>query len=91
MHNPSKSSGAANGEMFLVKIVARLTPWFAPFPSAYFVSRSSMEHLQIPLAVAIIIAAIVEFLGLTSVIANQIPTPVIAPKTSVSRMKKRDR
>lgn len=67
MHNPSKSSGAANGEMFLVKIVARLTPWFAPFPSAYFVARSSMEHLQIPLAVAIVIAAIVEFLGLTSV------------------------
>jgi len=67
MHNLSKSSGAANGEMFLVKIVARLTPWFAPFPSAYFVARSSMEHLQIPLTVAIIIAAIVEFLGLTSV------------------------
>jgi hypothetical protein len=61
------SSGAANGEMALVKTVARLTPWFAPFPSAFFVARSSMKHLQIPLVVAIVIAAIIEFLGLTSV------------------------
>jgi len=70
MHNPSplaKSTGAAKGELGLIKIVARLTPWFAPFPSAYFVARSSMKHLQIPSLVVIIIAAIVEFLGLTSV------------------------
>lgn len=62
-----KTAGIKNGEITLIKTVARLTPWFAPFPSAYFVARSSIVHLELPLVVAIIIAVIVEFLGLTSV------------------------
>lgn len=54
-------------EINLVKLVSRLTPWLAPFPSAFFVARASMKHLALPLAVAIIVAAIIEALGLTSV------------------------
>ena len=62
-----KAAGIKHGERTLIKSVARLTPWFAPLPSAYFVARSSIDHLQLPLVVAIVIAVIVEFLGLTSV------------------------
>jgi hypothetical protein len=50
-----------------VKFVAKLSPWLAPIPSAYFVGRSSMIHLGLPLSVACIVAAIVETLGLASV------------------------
>lgn len=54
-------------ERAAVKVVARLAPWLAPAPSAYFVARSSMEHLALPLLVAIISAAIIETLGLSTV------------------------
>jgi hypothetical protein len=54
-------------EKNLVKLVAKLAPWLAPFPSAYFVARSSMAHLALPLPVAIIVAAIIETLGLSTV------------------------
>jgi len=54
-------------ERNLVKAVARLAPWLAPFPSAYFVARSGMVHLSLPLPVAIIVAAIIETLGLSTV------------------------
>jgi hypothetical protein len=50
-------------EKNLVKLVAKLAPWLAPFPSA----RSSMAHLALPLPVAIIVAAIIETLGLSTV------------------------
>jgi hypothetical protein len=49
-----------------VRVVAKLAPWLAPFPSAFFVARSSMEHLGLPLAVAVIVAGIIETLGLTT-------------------------
>ena len=54
-------------EKNLVKLVAKLAPWLAPFPSAYFVARSGMAHLALPLPVAIVVAAIVETLGLSAV------------------------
>jgi predicted transcriptional regulator len=54
-------------ERSLVRWVAKLSPWLAPLPSAYFVARSAMEHLQLPLLVAIVIAAIIETLGLSTV------------------------
>lgn len=54
-------------EKNLVKLVAKLAPWLAPFPSAYFVARSGMAHLALPLPVAIVVAAIIETLGLSTV------------------------
>ena len=50
-----------------VRIVARLSPWLAPFPSAYFVARSAITHLALPLPVAVIVALIIETLGLATV------------------------
>jgi hypothetical protein len=50
-----------------VKIVAKLAPWLAPFPSAYFVARSAIVHLNLPLSVAVVVAAIIETLGLATV------------------------
>jgi hypothetical protein len=54
-------------EKNLVKLVAKLAPWLAPFPSAFFVARSGMSHLALPLPVAIVVAAIIETLGLSAV------------------------
>ena len=54
-------------EKNLVKLVAKVAPWLAPFPSAYFVARSGMAHLALPLPVAIVVAAIIETLGLSAV------------------------
>ena len=50
-----------------VKFVAKLSPWLAPIPSAFFVGRSSITHLALPWPVAVIVAAIVETLGLATV------------------------
>lgn len=50
-----------------VKVVAKLSPWMAPLPSAYFVARSAMVHLALPLPVAVVVAAIIETLGLATV------------------------
>ena len=50
-----------------VRTVAKLSPWLAPLPSAYFVARSAMAHLDTPLTVAVIMAAIIETLGLATV------------------------
>jgi predicted transcriptional regulator len=54
-------------EKNLVKFVAKLAPWFAPVPSAFFVARSALVHLSLPLLVAIVVAAIIETLGLSTV------------------------
>jgi hypothetical protein len=56
-----------NLEKNAIRIVAKLSPWLAPFPSAYFVARSAIVHLDLPLPVAIIVAAIIETLGLATV------------------------
>ena len=56
-----------NVERNAIKVVAKLSPWLAPFPSAYFVARSAMVHLNLPLAVAVVVAAIIETLGLATV------------------------
>jgi hypothetical protein len=56
-----------NLEKNAIKVVARLSPWLAPLPSAYFVARSAMVHLALPLSVALIVAAIIETLGLATV------------------------
>ena len=56
-----------NLEKNAIKIVAKLSPWLAPFPSAYFVARAAMVHLHLPLPVGVIVAAIIETLGLATV------------------------
>ena len=50
-----------------IRVVAKVAPWLAPFPSAYFVARSAVLHLALPLPVAVIVAAIIETLGLATV------------------------
>jgi hypothetical protein len=50
-----------------IKVVAKVSPWLAPLPSAYFVARSAMAHLALPLPVAVVVAAIIETLGLATV------------------------
>ena len=52
-------------ERSAVKFVARIVPWLAPVPSAYFVARSSMAHLALPWPVALVMALVIEALGLT--------------------------
>lgn len=51
----------------MVRLVAQAAPWLAPVPSAYFVARSGIVHLDLPVWVAAICAAIIESLGLSSV------------------------
>jgi hypothetical protein len=50
-----------------VRLVARLAPWLAPLPNAYFVARSAMLHLAVPLWMALVIGAVLELLGLAAV------------------------
>jgi hypothetical protein len=54
-------------EKGLVKLVARVAPWLAPVPSAYFVGRSAAAHLTLPWPVAVVVALIIESLGLATV------------------------
>jgi hypothetical protein len=54
-------------EKSAVKLIAKISPWLAPLPSAYFVGRSAMVHLDLPLPVAVVVAAIIETLGLSTV------------------------
>jgi hypothetical protein len=56
-----------NLEKNAIKIVAKLSPWLAPFPSAYFVARSAVIHLALPWPVAVVVAAIIETMGLATV------------------------
>lgn len=49
-----------------VMFVAKVSPWLAPLPAAYFVARSAMHHFAAPLSVAVVIAAVLETLGLVS-------------------------
>lgn len=54
-------------EQNLVKIVAKIAPWLAPLPSAYFVARASVRHLAVMRPVDVIIALIIETLGVSSI------------------------
>jgi hypothetical protein len=51
----------------IVKMVANLVPYFAPLPSAYFVSRSGIKHLDLPILMGLIIGVVIETLGFSSV------------------------
>ena len=50
-----------------IKIVAKLSPWLAPFPSAFFVAPTFGIISLLPLPVGVIVAAIIETLGLATV------------------------
>lgn len=56
-----------NIEKNTIRTVAKLSPWLAPLPSAYFVARSAIVHLALPLPMAVVVAAIIETLGLATV------------------------
>lgn len=51
----------------MVRLIAKLSPWLAPIPSAYFVARSSIKHLNVPIEIAIIIGVMLELLGIATV------------------------
>jgi hypothetical protein len=48
-------------------MVANFSPYIAPVPSAFFVARASILHLEIPLIVGIIVGVVIETLGFSSV------------------------
>ena len=50
-----------------VQFVANLAPYIAPVPSAYFVARSSIHHLGIPLVIGVVTGLVIETLGFSSV------------------------
>jgi hypothetical protein len=62
-----QEKGMNHLEKNAVRIVAKLSPWLAPLPSAYFVARSAITHLAFPLPVAANVALIIETLGLATV------------------------
>jgi hypothetical protein len=53
-----KSGSTETVEKSIVRKVAKLAPWLAPVPSAFLVTRSGMVHLDLPLVVAVVVAAI---------------------------------
>ena len=54
-------------ETFVTDMVAILSPYCAPLPTAYLVGRATVEYLAWPVWVAFIAALVVESLGLASV------------------------
>lgn len=50
----------------VIDFVARLSPWIAPLPSAFFVHDATLKHLGTGDALAWIIAGVIETLGLTT-------------------------
>jgi len=58
--------GINNLEKNLILFAARLGPWLAPVPPAYFIARASYRHLEAPLSIAIIMAIAVELVGIAT-------------------------
>jgi hypothetical protein len=50
-----------------IDFVARLSPWIAPLPSAFFIHGATIEHLRTGNALAWIVAIVIETLGLTTI------------------------
>jgi hypothetical protein len=50
----------------IIDFVAKLSPWIAPLPSAWFVHDATVRHLAAGSALAWIIAIVIETLGLTT-------------------------
>ena len=54
-------------ESTAVDLVARLSPWLAPLPTAYLTATATVKHLNWPELVGAIAGVVVESLGLASV------------------------
>jgi len=50
-----------------VDLVARLSPWLAPLPTAYLTATATVKHLDWPTVVGVVAGVVVEALGLASV------------------------
>jgi len=61
-----KSARKILTEEGVIDFVAKLSPWLAPLPSAFFVYEATKEHLTDNPALAITIAIVIETLGLTT-------------------------
>lgn len=61
-----KSAKIAISEEGVIDFVARLSPWIAPLPSAFFVHNATIKHLATGNELAWIIAVVIETLGLTT-------------------------
>jgi hypothetical protein len=53
-------------ENLLTEVAARLGPWLAPLPPAYFISRAAQAHLATPWPVALLMAATIELIGIAA-------------------------
>ena len=53
-------------EQQLTKIVSKISLWLAPLPSAYFVARSATKHLGVTSPFDVIIALVLETLGIAT-------------------------
>ena len=53
-------------ENIAVDLVAKIAPWCAPIPTAYLVGRATVTHLNWPVPVGILAAAVIESLGLVT-------------------------
>jgi len=54
-------------ERTITNYVARISPWLAPFPTAFLVWRATQVHLDWPWYVALIAAVVLEALGLSAI------------------------
>lgn len=61
-----KSARQVLSEEGIIDFVAKLSPWLAPLPSAFFVYEATIEHLTDQSLLAITIAIVIETLGLTT-------------------------
>jgi hypothetical protein len=50
----------------LIDLVAKITPWCAPLPTAYLIDRATVQHLHWPGIIGLIAAAVIESLGLVT-------------------------
>jgi len=50
----------------IIDFVAKLSPWLAPLPSAFFVYEAAIQHLTNWPALALTVAIVIETLGLTT-------------------------
>jgi len=55
-----------NFENGAIDLVAKIAPWCAPVPTAYLVGRATVNHLEWPVPIGFLAAAVIESLGLVT-------------------------
>ncbi len=55
-----------NFENGAIDLVAKIAPWCAPIPTAYLVGRATVNHLEWPVPIGFLAAAVIESLGLVT-------------------------